>query len=668
MEFPPYDSDGIEELPFENLWRGDFPQTVEGAECSVPFVSLNDTENLVILKLTALEITEILSALYAGAEMTYPTKYLQVIWNFLKGIHCPPELQEESDCLNYPNYAPFISYLPLNPFNEPDEIPDGYASPPFLINSDLDYPESFGYAETDVFVPFTAITIAPENILTVNYPTVKISVFGSGQIELDLLSVQQGGYAVLKVGSPPNILDILGEIAIETGVKVIDLDTDSLSIPPETDVVIAEEINIEALAGVQTDVYIVFIPKLNDSLLPLGFGGGIRTIGLCGFENEATTMGIEDIRFNPETCTFEKRVLGVWEDIENGDDWLLCVEASMATQEEITEAVVDAAEIISSRFLSGQEANLLSDTKISKAFEITLDNPVTADDPSTLLDEASASKAGGVIAIARGINQVLADLLLYFGADATPDMTYADAEYLMLAQYLVDTPAFTDALSNYWIAKAAGTTTINSLTVADVAGLLYCRGITKQTVGAYIADAVGVPVATKKLASDLIFGLSMAQFDAWYAKGSESPSTDYLSYTCIPIASYEFTLQDAVTFNDTHVLKKYHRYEAIAEGYKVDSVGNDVQDAWWISVAGASPVFDASLWNIQIGSAVKIKPTVFEVPYNGSHKYIWTIDMGSADASPQWTWNRHASLASGTTTSPSGGLLVKVRDLGEYLT
>lgn len=302
-------------LAFDNQFFEFGTQTVEGVDCVVtPFPVIAPENNLVTLKLTQGELREILSSIQIGSEWAYPDKSHQILFNFMKGMICAPELvAEDGDCLNYPNYAPFITYEPSNPFNQPDLVPPDYTVPPFLVNSELEYPELFGYLATDVFVPIGALTIDPLNFITLNYPTIKITVVGSGQIELDLLAVSFGGYAVVKVGSPPNIGDILGEIIIESGLRVIDLDNDSASIPPETDIIISEEINIEAETGVVTDVYIVFLPKLNDSLIPLGFGGGFRQVGLCGFEELAESdTTVQDVRYNEETGDLEKLVLGDW--------------------------------------------------------------------------------------------------------------------------------------------------------------------------------------------------------------------------------------------------------------------------------------------------------------------------------------------------------------------
>lgn len=250
---------------------------------------------------------------------------IQGFLEFEKGIEALiPVFPDESCCFNYLPSSPFVAYEPQNPYTEPDYTPPDYLVPPFLVNTALEYPEALGYQATDVFTPISAINIDPIDLLTVNLPTIILSVKGSGQIELDLLGVQGGGLAIIKVGSMPNIAEILSGGAIGD-VTICDLNTDVLGIPPETDILISEEINIEVVDPDEiTQVYIVFAPVVDDAVIPLRYGGGIRQIGLCGLE-QGVEAGVEDVRFNVATCEFEKMVGGVWVTMEGGGDWLDCV-------------------------------------------------------------------------------------------------------------------------------------------------------------------------------------------------------------------------------------------------------------------------------------------------------------------------------------------------------
>lgn len=321
--FPQYDENG-EILSYQNIWRDISPQQMLGADCFTPFVDISNEVNKFILELTGLEFREMFSALMLGAEISYPDRHLQILANFLKMVHCPPTMEDEGGCINFKPYASFIEYQPVNPFNEPDLIPDGYINQPFHFNSDFAYPELLGFQNTDVLVPLDAIPVFGDwgDVLGLHFPTIKLHVVGQGQIEVDFLAITAGGQCIVKVGSPPNIFDIIDGI-IETGVKIIDLGQDITAIPPESDLVIAEEINIDAPEG--TDVYFVFVPKIDVSTDFFGMGGGIRQIGLCGLETDGTTMGIEDMRWSISDDVdaygygyykLQKRVAGVWEDLE----------------------------------------------------------------------------------------------------------------------------------------------------------------------------------------------------------------------------------------------------------------------------------------------------------------------------------------------------------------
>ena len=293
---------------------------------SIAFASMADNEpNRLIAEWTGKQYTKLLSAVITGAELMFPDEANEVIWQLIKVVHQPIQFDEESsDCFNYLPSAPFVTFTPQNPYNQPDYIPDDYLVPPFFVNSELAYPTAFGYLATDVFIDGASINIDPIDLLTLNLPQIKIRVYGAGQIELDLLAVTLGSQAIIKVGSPPNIFDVIVD-GLTEDVTIIDLNVDSLSVPPETDILYSEEINIEAESGIATDVYIVFVPNLDDSLIPLRYGGGIRQIGLCGFESAGVIMGIQDIRFNVASCNLETLVDGEWTVVTGWENWLDCV-------------------------------------------------------------------------------------------------------------------------------------------------------------------------------------------------------------------------------------------------------------------------------------------------------------------------------------------------------
>lgn len=321
FEYPQYEEDGQEKLFFPNLWREIESQPVVGTECFNPNAVLNNEENLIVLKLTAVEFTEIFSALYNGAVMTYPSRFLQILVNFLAGLHCPPIL-EEQDCFEYPSYASFIQYSPVNPYLQPDEIPDGYLTQPFLINGQngVDIPN---YEPFDILVPIDAITFDVNWFEDIGgqLPQITVMVQGAGKAYIKMLSQVGSGLAIITLDNPPNILDIIGGI-ITGADNIVDLNLDIVSLPPETAIEMLYELDVVG-TGIHT-IYIVFLPILDDSLIPLRFGGGFRGVQLCDFV-EQPIMGIQDIRFNDATCNLETLIDGEWEIVTGWENWLDCV-------------------------------------------------------------------------------------------------------------------------------------------------------------------------------------------------------------------------------------------------------------------------------------------------------------------------------------------------------
>lgn len=316
-EYDPYD--GSEELSYENEWLGDEEQIIEGMECSMPFVSLNPEENLIVLKVSDAEFTEMLSALYWGAMFSYPEKYLQVVSYLLRAVHCPPVMADQ-ECFEYPTYAGFLRYTPVNPFISPDEIPDGYETQPFLVNGENgnDIPN---YEHWDIIVPSAAITLDINWWTTIagQLPTIEVVVEGEGKAFLKMLTLPSGGLAVITLDNPPDLLDIIGGI-VTAGENIIDLNQDLVSLPPETAQELIFEVDVVG-SGLHT-IYIVFLPILDDSLIPVRFGGGFRGVQLCDFVG-SPDMGITNIRF--EDCNLEVQINGEWDIVPGWENWLDCV-------------------------------------------------------------------------------------------------------------------------------------------------------------------------------------------------------------------------------------------------------------------------------------------------------------------------------------------------------
>lgn len=270
---------------------------------SVAFAFMHDNATQdYIARWTGKQYTKLLSALFTGAHLMFPDEAGEIIWQLIKVVHQPIPFSA-SGCVTHAPSDSIVTFTPQNPYTEPDLVPEDYLVPPFFVNDEEVYPTLGGYLLTDVFIDGAAITLDPIDLLTLNLPTVKISVVGSGRINLQLLAVPAGSFVVMKVGSPPNIFDVIVDLIL-TDVVVIDLNVDALSIPPETDIVYTEEIQVIAEETETTDIYLVFVPAVDDSITPLRYGGGIRLIELCGFV-EMPSMSCEDI----EDCLEESVVI-----------------------------------------------------------------------------------------------------------------------------------------------------------------------------------------------------------------------------------------------------------------------------------------------------------------------------------------------------------------------
>lgn len=365
--YPQYDPyDGSEELSYENEWVGEQEQIIEGADCFSPFAFLNPTENLVVLKLTEQEWTELLSSAWWGAMFAYPEKYLQIVTNLLKGIHCPPVL-EEQDCYEYPTYAGFFRYSPMNPYIQPGEIPDGYETQPFLVNGENgnNIPN---YEHFDVIVPSGAITLDLDWFDTIagQLPTIEVMVQGEGKAFIKMLTLAGGGLAVITVDNPPDLVDIIAGI-VTSADNIIDLNQDLVSLPPETAQELIFTLDIVG-TGLHT-IYIVFLPILDDSLIPIRFGGGFRGVQLCDFV-ETPEMGITALRF--ENCNLEQQLDGEWTVVSGWENWLDCVPSGGGGGgSNSTKAVIRTVNIPANVDTTSSSFQKVSSSEISHTFSKT---------------------------------------------------------------------------------------------------------------------------------------------------------------------------------------------------------------------------------------------------------------------------------------------------------
>lgn len=354
FQYPQYEEDGEEFIHFPNIWRDITPQPMVGADCFLPFANINNGMNRFVMDITGSDFRKMFSALMNGSQFTYPDEWMQIIINFLRMVHCPIDFEEE--CQEYPTYTPIIQYAPMNPFMNPDEVPAGYLVPPFVFVSEENIAEYGDYEIGDVIVPIDAITLDLDWFETLDgqLPTITINVEGEGKISLKLLTVPFGGVAIITLDNPPDLLDILAGI-ITGSDNILDVNRDIVSIPPETTEHISYEIEVTG-AGMHT-VYIVFLPVLDDSLIPVRFGGGLRSIELCEF-GEFTMPYVEDVKWDDNEFMLMQRKMGIYEPVTDFQLFLDYIDSIDTLANEANNTANQAASDILS--LAGDVSDLLA--------------------------------------------------------------------------------------------------------------------------------------------------------------------------------------------------------------------------------------------------------------------------------------------------------------------
>jgi len=510
FEYPQYDENGQERLFFGNLWRDTRPQHIVGADCFVPQVNLNPDENLIVLKLSAIEFTEIFSSLRNGAEKTYPERFMQIMVNFLKGLHCPPEMVEQ-ECFDYPSYAAFITYSPMNPFLTPDEVPEGYETAPFVVNGDLPTPRP-EYELSDVFVPFDSLTLDVNwfEDISGQLPTVQIMVNGAGKAFLKFLPQIQGGLVCVTLDEPPNLLDIL--IGVVTGAEnLVDLNMDIVSLPPETAKEIMFPVDVVG-TGIHT-IYAVFLPIIDDSFIPVRFGGGFRGVQLCNFV-EVPTMGIESVRFNGDDCVLETLTDGVWTPVEGWADIDSCIVPETLSVESVNAALPSAENFagLSGAVDENTEAIAEQETEINNlTTNVTQTNIVPS--PSTLEGDEICNAAS-----------YMADKIIEIA-----NQTWEDSGDLTISEFL-------EALltnSNGWYGTLISdlynaAVPANSSTPANLAfdrqrliDALYCNELDKEATKTAIT-ASAMADTSKDLFNAAIDAVTDAKWALWAYVGNQT--------------------------------------------------------------------------------------------------------------------------------------------------
>ena len=212
--------------------------------------------------------------------------------------------EESDDCIEQPTNYGQITYLPKDPYTGVGDD-TGYLLPPFIRFGDilpdmlLGFAESLtGYQPNDILVLLGSLPIGIDfdeilEALENGLPRFQIAVQGKGRVLLHLLMVPFGGRAVVSVDNEISVVDLIAGSVTDDYITV-ELEADHSSIPPEKDIEHIEEIKINDDG--EHIIYVQFVPVINDALIPLNFGGGLRSVEICLDDEEDWMIDCEFVQ------------------------------------------------------------------------------------------------------------------------------------------------------------------------------------------------------------------------------------------------------------------------------------------------------------------------------------------------------------------------------------
>lgn len=194
--------------------------------------------------------------------------------------------QDETNCNIIPLQSERITWYPESPFSPGEDVPPGYIFHPWTVVTPGTLSEiigsfGLGYRSGDVYTDLTKLPPGDwSEILDGNYlglPYLRVNdLNGEGTVKVEFLNIPQGGRALLAVDGVVNIFTW----------QIAELNKDAIP-PGETQTPFTVEVEVHGLGVHYVDV--VILPTVDVSPIPVFFGGGFRSIQICGFGETAMT-------------------------------------------------------------------------------------------------------------------------------------------------------------------------------------------------------------------------------------------------------------------------------------------------------------------------------------------------------------------------------------------
>lgn len=506
--------------------------------------------------LRTLQFNPAWSPLITGAlsRLEFPELYLsdgentvqdvRKLINYVAGIETLElPAPSETTCTYYPSYYAGIEYIPHNPFDGNSTFDPLYPVAPFFRFGAIDtilpnWLEDFflstlewatGYRENDIFVSYLSLPTLTNPFDGLDYPTIKLTVQGSGKVSLHLLSVPFGGRALVSL-DPPDIGDLFNAIWSEND-RLLELNRDIVSVPPETDLDNIEEV-IFSEDGTH-EIYITFLPVINDETPFFQMGGGFRGYELCGNLTVIDPVSGQPIDFTDSENSYQEGMI-----IMSTDDM----------RNAVKRGILDVFSLAVGANGDGTVSNLQSPISIGTDSDGNLAIGVDrngAIDVTASTDLQESQKYGGCHEIAIGISTLLGEIILQRTTNGrTADRVSELMRYIYVLVPVADTiDAFRDAIDGTLYANATNeiTPVLNTLSLERH---LYCYGATKRQTQIWINEFENGNSQDSADIADwwraVVDSISAEQFALWYSEGLAKPNQGYLTSGCFSLP-FEFT-------------------------------------------------------------------------------------------------------------------------------
>lgn len=217
------------------------------------------------------------------------------------GEDCNPEICEGSACEEFQPNVGWITYAPNDPFQTPDYLPPGYIVPPWYNNPTIPLP---GVLPGDAMVNFASLPIFADlpELLAAGLPRFRVNFQGSGEVEIELIRIPQGGLAYITVDGDPLTGQIVDLDQFDVG-DIASLETIFKLVLDGAQIVQTEVLEIKVATAGSHFIDISFLPNIGSDVV-VGFGGGLRRVSLCG---SATPAEVNVPQFQLNGCNLEWR-------------------------------------------------------------------------------------------------------------------------------------------------------------------------------------------------------------------------------------------------------------------------------------------------------------------------------------------------------------------------